>query len=75
MNFIANLGFAVRSYLAGLGLGARLFVRLVSEFGSNMRRFGLVRDQVHFLGNYSLAIIAVSGLFVGFVLSLSLIHI
>jgi phospholipid/cholesterol/gamma-HCH transport system permease protein len=35
-----------------------------------MRRFGLVRDQIHFLGNYSLAIIAVSGLFVGFVLSL-----
>jgi phospholipid/cholesterol/gamma-HCH transport system permease protein len=70
MKSIANLGFAVRSYLAGLGLGARLFVRLVAEFGSNMRRFGLVRDQVHFLGNYSLAIIAVSGLFVGFVLSL-----
>jgi phospholipid/cholesterol/gamma-HCH transport system permease protein len=35
-----------------------------------MRRFGLVRDQVHFLGNYSLAIITVSGLFVGFVLGL-----
>jgi phospholipid/cholesterol/gamma-HCH transport system permease protein len=29
-----------------------------------------VRDQVFFLGNYSLAIIAVSGLFVGFVLGL-----
>jgi phospholipid/cholesterol/gamma-HCH transport system permease protein len=29
-----------------------------------------VRDQIHFLGNYSLAIIAVSGLFVGFVLAL-----
>ena len=29
-----------------------------------------MRDQVHFLGNYSLAIIAVSGLFVGFVLGL-----
>jgi len=34
------------------------------------RRFGLVRDQVHFLGNHSLAIISVSGLFVGFVLGL-----
>jgi len=30
----------------------------------------LVRDQIHFLGNYSLAIIGVSGLFVGFVLGL-----
>jgi phospholipid/cholesterol/gamma-HCH transport system permease protein len=29
-----------------------------------------VRDQIHFLGNYSLAIITVSGLFVGFVLGL-----
>jgi len=29
-----------------------------------------VSDQVHFIGNYSLAIISVSGLFVGFVLAL-----
>jgi phospholipid/cholesterol/gamma-HCH transport system permease protein len=35
-----------------------------------LRRFGLIRDQIHFLGNYSLAIIAVSGLFVGFVFGL-----
>ena len=34
------------------------------------KRFGLVRDQIIFLGNYSLAIISVSGLFVGFVLGL-----
>jgi phospholipid/cholesterol/gamma-HCH transport system permease protein len=70
MNFIANIGFAVRSFLADLGHGAALFVRLMRLFGVTMRRFGLVRDQIHFLGNYSLAIIAVSGLFVGFVLSL-----
>ena len=38
--------------------------------GAALRRPGLVRDQVHFLGNYSLSIIAVSGLFVGFVLAL-----
>jgi len=38
--------------------------------GASLRRFGLVRDQIHFLGNYSLAIIAVSGLFVGFVFGL-----
>ena len=38
--------------------------------GPTFRRFGLVRDQIHFLGNYSLAIIAVSGLFVGFVFGL-----
>ena len=70
MKFIANIGFAVRSFLANLGHGAARFVRLMRLFGVTMRRFGLVRDQIHFLGNYSLAIIAVSGLFVGFVLSL-----
>jgi len=70
MKFIANIGFTVRSFLANLGHGAALFVRLMRLFGVTMRRFGLVRDQIHFLGNYSLAIIAISGLFVGFVLSL-----
>jgi phospholipid/cholesterol/gamma-HCH transport system permease protein len=34
------------------------------------RRPRLITDQVHFIGNYSLVIIAVSGLFVGFVLGL-----
>ena len=66
----ADVGFAARCKLAELGRGARLFWRLVLLFGPTMRRFGLVRDQVHFLGNYSLAIITVSGLFVGFVLGL-----
>jgi phospholipid/cholesterol/gamma-HCH transport system permease protein len=66
----ADVGFATRRKLAGLGHGARLFARLVALIAPTLRRFGLVRDQVHFLGNYSLAIIAVSGLFVGFVLAL-----
>ncbi|MDM0011405.1 lipid asymmetry maintenance ABC transporter permease subunit MlaE [Variovorax sp. J22P168] len=66
----ADVGFAVRSKLADLGVGARLFVRLLFQGARCLRRFGLVRDQIHFLGNYSLAIIAVSGLFVGFVLGL-----
>ncbi len=65
-----DVGYATRSKLADLGRGTRLFMRLVSLVGPAMRRFGLVRDQIHFLGNYSLAIIAVSGLFVGFVLGL-----
>jgi phospholipid/cholesterol/gamma-HCH transport system permease protein len=66
----SDIGFAVRSKLADLGLGARLFLRLALRGASTLKRFGLVRDQIHFLGNYSLAIIAVSGLFVGFVLGL-----
>ncbi|MBK6745091.1 lipid asymmetry maintenance ABC transporter permease subunit MlaE [Ottowia sp.] len=66
----ADVGFAVRSKLADTGYAARFFGRLVGLFGPTFRRFGLVRDQIHFLGNYSLAIITVSGLFVGFVLAL-----
>ncbi len=66
----ADVGFATRGLLADIGYGGRLFVRLVSLMLPTLRRFGLVRDQIHFLGNYSLAIIAVSGLFVGFVFGL-----
>ena len=70
---LAALGFAMRRQMADLGYGARLFVRLLKTFASSLRRFGLIRDQIHFLGNYSLAIIAVSGLFVGFVFGLQLV--
>ena len=66
----ADVGFATRSALSNWGYGARLLLRLVMLAGASVRRFGLVRDQIHFLGNYSLAIITVSGLFVGFVLGL-----
>jgi phospholipid/cholesterol/gamma-HCH transport system permease protein len=67
---LADLGLSVRSKLAELGFAARLFVKLFALTPSTLLRFGLVRDQIFFLGNYSLAIIAVSGLFVGFVLGL-----
>ncbi len=66
----ADVGFATRQTLAEWGHGARLLLRLVLLFGASVKRFGLVRDQIFFLGNYSLAIISVSGLFVGFVLGL-----
>jgi len=66
----AELGYAVRQKLADWGFGARLLGQLALLSGPCLKRFGLVRDQVHFLGNYSLAIITVSGLFVGFVLGL-----
>jgi phospholipid/cholesterol/gamma-HCH transport system permease protein len=66
----ADAGYATRRKLADVGHASRLFVRLVRLFGPSMRRLALVRDQIHFLGNYSLAIITVSGLFVGFVLGL-----
>lgn len=66
----SDVGFAVRTELVALGGGARLFGRLVASFGPAFRRGRLIVEQVHFLGNHSLAIITVSGLFVGFVLGL-----
>lgn len=66
----AQVGRAVRQHIVALGHGARLFLRLLLLGGAALRRFGLVRDQIHFLGNHSLSIIGVSGLFVGFVLGL-----
>lgn len=66
----SDVGYAVRRKLDDLGYGARLFFQLISSSAASFRRFGLIRDQMHFLGNYSLAIIAVSGLFVGFVFGL-----
>ena len=67
---LATLGFSVRRKLADLGEASRLFARLVQLSPVALARFGLVRDQIFFLGNLSMAIIGVSGLFVGFVLGL-----
>lgn len=66
----SDVGYATRAKLVDLGVGARLFGRLLALAGPALRRGRLVVDQVHFLGNHSLAIITVSGLFVGFVLGL-----
>ncbi len=67
---LARIGGSVRLGLTALGISARTFFTLVVATGSLWRRPRLVSDQVHFIGNYSLVIIAVSGLFVGFVLGL-----
>ena len=68
--WVKNLGFAARAWLGELGYAGRLMARLLGVCVGALGRFGLVRDQVFFLGNYSLLIISVSGLFVGFVLAL-----
>jgi phospholipid/cholesterol/gamma-HCH transport system permease protein len=67
---ISAIGRTVIGGFGTLGYAARMFVRLVLEFFPLLRRPRLVTKQIHFLGNYSLLIIAVSGLFVGFVLGL-----
>ncbi len=70
LNMLASIGGRVRGLLSNLGLSTRTFIALLRASGSLLKRPRLVTDQVHFIGNYSLVIIAVSGLFVGFVLGL-----
>jgi phospholipid/cholesterol/gamma-HCH transport system permease protein len=69
-DWLANIGAQVRVGLANLGLQMRTFAAMLRASGGLVLRFRLVTDQIHFIGNYSLVIIAVSGLFVGFVLGL-----
>jgi len=67
---ITRLGSFVRSNIAGIGHATKMFITVISRSTGLFKRFRLVSDQVFFLGNYSFVIIAVSGLFVGFVLGL-----
>ncbi|MBL8382427.1 MAG: lipid asymmetry maintenance ABC transporter permease subunit MlaE [Burkholderiales bacterium] len=67
---VRHLGHLVIDGVAKLGYAARLFSALLGASGTAFRRFRLVVAQVHFIGNFSLVIIIVSGLFVGFVLGL-----
>ncbi|MFA5597192.1 MAG: lipid asymmetry maintenance ABC transporter permease subunit MlaE [Pusillimonas sp.] len=67
---IRGIGRHVRETILSLGAVTRLLVAILARSGSALKRPGLVSQQVHFIGNYSLLIIAVSGLFVGFVLGL-----
>ena len=66
----ARIGAALRAHCTAIGQATRLLLRLFGLLGATLRRPRLMGDQIHFLGNYSLAIIGVSGLFVGFVLGL-----
>lgn len=59
-----------RESLANVGFATRTFFAVLRASTGIVRRPRLVTDQIHFIGNYSLVIIAVSGLFVGFVLGL-----
>jgi len=67
---VEALGRGVTGGVAKLGYGARLFGLLLRESGMSFTRLRLTIAQTHFIGNYSLVIIVVSGLFVGFVLGL-----
>ncbi|MEZ5651411.1 MAG: lipid asymmetry maintenance ABC transporter permease subunit MlaE [Burkholderiaceae bacterium] len=70
LDMLAAIGSATLTLLAGVGNGTRFFLRLCMVSIPALRRPRLIIDQIHFIGNYSLSIILVSGLFVGFVLGL-----
>lgn len=70
MKFLTSLGFNTRELIALIGYGTRLFVSMFRHIGIIFKRPRLLIDQIYYIGNRSLIIICVSGLFVGFVLGL-----
>jgi phospholipid/cholesterol/gamma-HCH transport system permease protein len=70
VNAVSALGRSVREFAVGVGFAARMFINMLGTSLGLLRRPRLITDQIHFIGNYSLVIITVSGLFVGFVLGL-----
>ncbi len=69
IDVFGDLGFFIRRNLTSLGLAARMFAAVIWRSGLLLKRPRLVSDQILFVGNHSFVIIAVSGLFVGFVLA------
>jgi phospholipid/cholesterol/gamma-HCH transport system permease protein len=70
MKAIAALGAATIAWIRGVGDAAHFFARVMLRVVPAFGRYKLLRDQLFFVGNYSVVIIVVSGLFVGFVLGL-----
>lgn len=67
---ISGLGRWCIETITGLGSFIRLLCAILARSGIVLKRPRLCSEQIHFIGNYSLLIIGVSGLFVGFVLGL-----
>jgi phospholipid/cholesterol/gamma-HCH transport system permease protein len=70
INEIASLGAWAVGRFADLGFGFRFLLRLVWLSILSLGRPRLIIEQLYFIGNRSLSIITISGLFVGFVLGL-----
>ena len=68
--FAIALGAWTLEQIRHVGRLALFSIQLFKELPAALGRFWLIVQQIHFIGNYSLLIIAVSGLFVGFVLAL-----
>ncbi len=70
LGLLQALGARALTAFRALGHHAFFFVELLRHLPHALRRFYLVVVQIHAIGNYSLVIIAASGLAVGFVLGL-----
>jgi phospholipid/cholesterol/gamma-HCH transport system permease protein len=70
IGLLTTIGRWTRETIANIGYATRVLFEMVRASGGLLRRFRLITTQIHFIGNYSLLLIAVSGLFVGFVLGL-----
>ncbi len=70
VTFLTMIGRGIREFVTNLGFATRTFFAVIGASGDLLRRPRLVVSQIHFIGNYSLVLIAVAGLFVGFVLGL-----
>ena len=70
MRALEAAGRWTREGLESLGFATRAFFNLLRYSPGAFRRPTLITEQVHFIGNYSLVITIVSGLFVGLVLGL-----
>ena len=68
VNLLAQLGSWVLSLLSSVGRFGIFSGRVLARLGG--AGLSPIISQIHFIGNYSLLIISVSGLFVGFVLGL-----
>jgi phospholipid/cholesterol/gamma-HCH transport system permease protein len=66
----AIVGAFTLDTVARIGQVTRSFFKLLARLPGALRRPSLISEQIHFIGNYSLLIIVVSGLFVGMVLGL-----
>jgi phospholipid/cholesterol/gamma-HCH transport system permease protein len=69
-NLLGAIGGGVLDIVARIGFVTRSFFKLLGRLPGALKRPSLISEQIHFIGNYSLLIIVVSGLFVGMVLAL-----
>jgi phospholipid/cholesterol/gamma-HCH transport system permease protein len=67
---LRDVSYAVQDFLETFGASQLFFLRMLAGIPSALMRPGLIVKQIHASGVLSLAIIGISGFFVGLVLSL-----